>query len=192
MSFPIPGKIVFTLRRDRGLDSIQRCRFTIMGNLTVQIWRWYDRLICTIGFPIGRTVPVTETTQSPQCYLVAVDHAKIPPPPPPTHGHLASSSNFIFQHNTWSKYIKTNLTNEAYPGYCKHVLCWRPPEKAWAYLAGGNKPGLYRANRATQSLLFSSPLILLRCVTEIKFAQNLALTWKLTLKLEFPAHFISN
>ena len=31
----------------------------------------------------------------------------------------------------------------------------------------------YRANRATQTLLFSRPLILLRCVTEVKFAQNL-------------------
>ena len=31
----------------------------------------------------------------------------------------------------------------------------------------------YRANRAPQTPLFSSPLILLRCVTEIKYAQNL-------------------
>ena len=44
-------------------------------------------------------------------------------------------SNIIHEQNT----SNTNLTNKAYPGYCKHVLCWRPPEKALAYLAGGNK-----------------------------------------------------
>ena len=43
-------------------------------------------------------------------------------------------SNIIHEQNT----SDTNLTNKAYPGYCKHVLCWRPPEKALAYLAGGN------------------------------------------------------
>ena len=47
-----------------------------------------------------------------------------------------SSSNFIFQHNTWTKYIKYN---KAYPGYCKHVLCRRPPEKAFVYRSGGSK-----------------------------------------------------
>ena len=31
----------------------------------------------------------------------------------------------------------------------------------------------YRAYRAIQTILFSSPLILLRCIMEIKFAQNL-------------------
>ena len=41
-------------------------------------------------------------------------------------------SNIIHEQNT----SNTNLTNKAYPGYCKHVLCWRPPEKALAYLAG--------------------------------------------------------
>ena len=44
-------------------------------------------------------------------------------------------SNMIHEQNT----SYTNLTNKAYPGYCKHVLCWRPAEKALAYLAGGNK-----------------------------------------------------
>ena len=44
-------------------------------------------------------------------------------------------SNIIHEQNT----SNTNLTNKAYPGYCKHVLCWRPPEKVLAYLAGGNK-----------------------------------------------------
>ena len=43
-------------------------------------------------------------------------------------------SNMIHEQNT----SNTNLTNKAYPGYCKDVLCWRPPEKALAYLAGGN------------------------------------------------------
>ena len=43
-------------------------------------------------------------------------------------------SNIIHEQNR----SNTNLTNKAYPGYCKHVLCWRPPEKALAYLAGGN------------------------------------------------------
>ena len=43
-------------------------------------------------------------------------------------------SNIIHEQNT----SNTNLTNKAYPGYCKHVLCWRPPEKAVAYLSGGN------------------------------------------------------
>ena len=40
-------------------------------------------------------------------------------------------SNIIHEQNT----SNTNLTHKAYPGYCKHVLCWRPPEKALAYLA---------------------------------------------------------
>ena len=49
----------------------------------------------------------------------------------------------MFQHNTFSNIIheqnthNTNLIDDAYPGYCKHVLCWSPPEKkALAYLAG--------------------------------------------------------
>ena len=45
-------------------------------------------------------------------------------------------SNIIQEQNT----SNTNLTNKAYPGYCKHVLCWRPPEKALAFLAGGSGP----------------------------------------------------
>ena len=39
-------------------------------------------------------------------------------------------SNIIHEQNT----SNTNLTNKAYPGYCKHVLCWRPPEKAYEML----------------------------------------------------------
>ena len=35
-------------------------------------------------------------------------------------------SNIIHEQNT----SNTNLTNKAYPGYCKHVLCWRPPKKS--------------------------------------------------------------
>ena len=48
------------------------------------------------------------------------------------------SSSFIFQPNTWTRYIQCNriLTNNAYPGQCIHILCWRPPEKALPYLAG--------------------------------------------------------
>ena len=42
-------------------------------------------------------------------------------------------SNMIHEKNT----SNTNLTNKAYAGYCKHVLCWTPPEKVLAYLAGG-------------------------------------------------------
>ena len=42
-------------------------------------------------------------------------------------------SNIIQEQNT----SNTNLTNKAYPGYCKHVLCWTPPEKTSVYLAGG-------------------------------------------------------
>ena len=38
--------------------------------------------------------------------------------------------NIIHEQNT----SNSNLTDKAYPGYCKHVLCWRPPEKALAYL----------------------------------------------------------
>ena len=45
-------------------------------------------------------------------------------------------SNIIHEQNT----SNTNLTNKAHPGYYKHVLCWRPPEKkALAYLTGGSK-----------------------------------------------------
>ena len=43
-------------------------------------------------------------------------------------------SNMIHEQNI----SNANLTNKSYSGYCKHVLCWRPPEKALAYLAGGN------------------------------------------------------
>ena len=35
-------------------------------------------------------------------------------------------SNIIHEQNT----SNTHLTNKAYPGYCKHVLFWRPPEKS--------------------------------------------------------------
>ena len=35
-------------------------------------------------------------------------------------------SNIVHEQNT----SNTNLTNKAYPGYCEHVLCWRPPEKS--------------------------------------------------------------
>ena len=57
---------------------------------------------------------------------------------------VTSFSNIIHEQNT----SNTNLTNKAYPGYCKHVLCWRPPEKALAYLAGGNKnPTTYHLHR---------------------------------------------
>ena len=46
-----------------------------------------------------------------------------------------TSSNIIYEQNKWN----TNTANQAYPGYCKHVLCWRPTEKkALAYLAGGS------------------------------------------------------
>ena len=38
--------------------------------------------------------------------------------------------NITHEQNT----SNTNLTNKAYPGYCKHVWYWRPPEKALAYL----------------------------------------------------------
>ena len=55
-----------------------------------------------------------------------------------THGYVVVVvtlfSNIIHEQNT----SNTNLTNKAYPGYCKHALCWRPPEKALAYLAGSN------------------------------------------------------
>ena len=40
-------------------------------------------------------------------------------------------SNIIHEQNT----SNTNLTNKAYPRYCKYVFCWRPTEKALAYLA---------------------------------------------------------
>ena len=45
---------------------------------------------------------------------------------------VALSSNITYEQNT----SNTHLTNKAYPGYCKHVLCWMPPEKALDYLAG--------------------------------------------------------
>ena len=45
-------------------------------------------------------------------------------------------SNIIHE-NTYN----TIVNNNAYQGYCKHVLWWRPLEKALAYLAGGSKTG---------------------------------------------------
>ena len=42
-------------------------------------------------------------------------------------------SSIIHEQNT----SNTNLTNKAYPGFCKRVLCWRPPEKALSYQSGG-------------------------------------------------------
>ena len=44
-------------------------------------------------------------------------------------------SNIIHEQDTYN----TILTNNAYPGYCIDVLCWRPPEKALAYLAVKDK-----------------------------------------------------
>ena len=67
-------------------------------------------------------------------------------------------SNIIHEQNT----SNTHLTNKAYPGYCKHVLRRRPPEKAVAYLAGGNN----RDRMAT----FKTPLkILYSCEMTIKY-----------------------
>ena len=43
-------------------------------------------------------------------------------------------SNIIHEQNT----SNTNMTNKAYPGYYKQVLCWRPPKNALAYPAGGS------------------------------------------------------
>ena len=90
--------------------------------------------ICRI---IGRIAPLLKPSQSPQCYLGAVDHAKNSPHPWP---------------------------------HCKPRLI---------ALIGPLRP------------YYSSPLILLRCVTE-KQCSKLALTLKLTLELSFPAHCISN
>ena len=67
-------------------------------------------------FPRGRQRPVYATWSIPLVVVVTL------------------FSNIIHEQNT----SNTNLTNKVYPGYCKHVLCWRPPEKALAYLAGGN------------------------------------------------------
>ena len=47
-------------------------------------------------------------------------------------------SNIIHYQNT----PNANLSNKDYPRYCKHVLCWRPPEKALAYLACSNLSSL--------------------------------------------------
>ena len=60
----------------------------------------------------------------------------------------------------------------------------KPPQSSHRYLGAVDHPKnpphpvtlqarSYRAYQATQTLLFSSSLILLRCVAEIKFAQNL-------------------
>ena len=84
------------------------------------------------------------------------------------------------------------------------VLLLKPPQSPHCYLGAvdhlkNSPPPLvtlqarsYRAYRATKTLLFSRPLILLRCVTEIKFAQNLHWLGNLTLELSFPVHCISN
>ena len=50
----------------------------------------------------------------------------------------------------------------------------------------------YRANWATQALLFSKPLDLAQVCHGNKICSKPALTWKLTLVLAFPAHCISN
>ena len=50
----------------------------------------------------------------------------------------------------------------------------------------------YRANWATQTLLFSKPLDLAQVCHGNKICSKPALTWKLTLVLAFPAHCISN
>ena len=50
----------------------------------------------------------------------------------------------------------------------------------------------YRANWATQTLLFSKPLDLAQVCHKNKICSKPALTWKLTWILAFPAHCISN
>ena len=50
----------------------------------------------------------------------------------------------------------------------------------------------YRANRATQTLLFSKSFDLAEVSHGNKICSKPALTWKLTLVLAFPAHCISN
>ena len=65
-------------------------------------------------------------------------------------------------------------------GAVDHAKKFPPPLvtlQAQSYRAHRATQTLYRAHRSTQTLLFSSPLISLRCVTEIKFAQNLRWLW---------------
>ena len=50
----------------------------------------------------------------------------------------------------------------------------------------------YRANWATQTLLFSKPFDLAQVCHGNKICSKPALTWKLTLVLAFPAHCLSN
>ena len=50
----------------------------------------------------------------------------------------------------------------------------------------------YRANRATQTLLFSKSFDIAQVCHENKICSKPALTWKLILVLAFPAHCISN
>ena len=50
----------------------------------------------------------------------------------------------------------------------------------------------YRTNWATQTLLFSKPFDLAQVCHENKICSKLALTWKLTLEMAFPAHCIWN
>ena len=86
----------------------------------------------------------------------------------------------IWTYYTWL--IKYTLR---LPDIGRTVLLLKPPQSPHCSLgavdhAKNSPPSLatwqarsYRANRATQTPLFSSPLILLRRIMEMKFAQNL-------------------
>ena len=66
-----------------------------------------------------------------------------------------------------------------------------PREKSPPHPWPHNKPGLIALIGPLRPYCSQSPLILLRCITEIKFAQNLCWLGN-TLVLTFPAHWISN
>ena len=85
------------------------------------------------------------------------------------------------------------------------VLLLKPPQSPHCYLGEvdharkNSPPNLaprqarsYRANWATQTLLYSKPLDLAQVCHGNEICSKPVLTWKLTLVLAFPAHCISN
>ena len=91
------------------------------------------------------------------------------------HAHLHIWSDIAFTHAHTHTYIgrtcsvpllKPPQIPHCYLGAVDHTKIFPPPMAT-------RQARSYRVNWATQTLLFSSPLILLRCVTEIKFSQNL-------------------
>ena len=110
-----------------------------------------------------------------------------------THPRILAFITHIMYKRNWDDFcigravplLKPPQSPHCYLGEVDHAKIFPPP-------LATRQARSYRANWATQTLLFSKPFDLAQVCHENKICSKPALTWKLTLVLAFPAHCISN